>query len=62
MVLVSDQSTGIKGAEPKGIIVKYSSGLRIGCKQDLEATVKQKSFSFVRSNPPSDSIRGFQDL
>jgi hypothetical protein len=30
-VLISDQSTWIKGAEAKGIIVKYSSGFRIGC-------------------------------
>jgi hypothetical protein len=62
MVLVSDQSTRIEGTKAEGIIIKYASGLRIGCKQDLEATVKQKSFDLVRSNPPSDSIRGFQDL
>jgi hypothetical protein len=58
-VLVSDQSTRIERAEAKGIIVKYPSGLRISCEQDLEATVKQESFKLVRSNPASDSIRSF---
>ena len=39
-VLASDQSTRIEGAEAKGTIVKYPSGLRISCEQDLKATVK----------------------
>jgi hypothetical protein len=60
--LVSDQSTRIEGAKAKGIIVKYPSGFRVGCQQDLEAAVKQKSFSLVRSNPSPDPVRGFQDL
>jgi hypothetical protein len=38
--LVSDQSTGIKWTKVKSIIVKYSFGFRIGCEQDLEASVK----------------------
>jgi hypothetical protein len=59
MVLVSDQSTRIKGTKAKGIIIKYPSGFRIGREQDLEATVKQKSFSLVCSNPPPDTIRSF---
>jgi len=62
MVLVSDQSTRIEGTKAEGIIIKYGSGLRIGCKQDLEATVKQKSFSFVCPNPSPDPVRGFQDV
>jgi hypothetical protein len=62
MVLVSDQSTRIEGTKAEGIIIKYASGLRIGCEQDLEATVKQKSFDLVRSNPPPHSVRSFQDL
>jgi hypothetical protein len=56
---VSDQSTRIEGAKAKGIIVKYSSRFRIGCEQDLEATVKQKSFHLVCSNPPSNPVRSF---
>jgi hypothetical protein len=60
--LVSDQSTWIEGTKAKGIIVKYPSGLRIGCQQDLEATVKQESFNLVRSNPPSDPVRDLQNL
>jgi len=61
-VLASDQSTRIKGTKTKGIIIKYPSGFRIGCEQDLEATVKQKSFNLVCSNPPPHSVRSFQDL
>jgi hypothetical protein len=57
--LVSDQSTRIKGAKVKGMIVKYLSGFRISCQQNLEATVKQESFNLVCSNPPSDSVRSF---
>jgi hypothetical protein len=62
VVLVSDQSTGIKGTKAEGIIVKHPSGLRIGCEQDLKATIKQESFNLVRSNPPPDSVRCFQYL
>jgi hypothetical protein len=61
-ILVSYQSTWIKGAKAKGIIVKYPSGLRIGREQNLEPTIKQESFDLVCSNPPTDSVRGFQDL
>jgi len=38
--MISNESTRIEGAKAKGIIVKYSSGFRIGCEQDLEAAVK----------------------
>jgi hypothetical protein len=38
--LVSDESPRIEWLEIEGIIVKYSSGFRIGCEQDLEAAVK----------------------
>jgi hypothetical protein len=56
---VSDQGTRIEGAKAKGIVVKDPSRFRISCQQDLEATVKQKTFHLVCSNPPSNPVRGF---
>jgi hypothetical protein len=53
---VSNESTRIKWAKTEGIIVKDPSGLRIGCKQNLEATVKQESLNLVCSNPPPNSV------
>jgi hypothetical protein len=55
--LVSNESPRIEWAKVKGIIIKYFSGFRVGCEQDLEATVKQKSFHLVCSDPPSDPLR-----
>jgi len=38
--LVSNESPRIESLKIEGIIVKYSSGFRIGCEQDLKAVVK----------------------
>jgi hypothetical protein len=38
--LVSNESPRIEWPEIESIIVKYSSGFRVGCEQNLEATVK----------------------
>jgi hypothetical protein len=54
---VSNEGSRIEWLEIKGIIIKYPPGFRIGCEQDLEATVKQKSFNLVCSDSPSDPIR-----
>jgi hypothetical protein len=38
--VIPNESSRIESLKIEGIIVKYSSGFRIGCEQDLKAAVK----------------------